>query len=179
MPVHCRFKTLIIQNENGRYRLSQEFANLNAPLLDQYLLVNPPPPYGLCFSKAEFRDQLKAQIDSDMPGVALLDPWNAVSHDDKQRDYLEGFDLIRSVFPPGDQGPAIGIIAHTRKPGQGEHKNGRALLTLLAGSYVLTSVPRTVCRKNCRVWAIFLCSFWFRFLVKVFSDFRATFNPAE
>ena len=144
LPVHCRFKTLIIQNENGRYRLSQEFANLDAPLLDQYLRITPPPTYGLCFGEAAFRDQLKAQIDSDMPGVVLLDPWNAVSHNDKQRDYLEGFDLIRSVFPPGDQGPAIGIVAHTRKPNHGEHRNGRALLTLLAGSYVLTSVPRTV-----------------------------------
>jgi len=39
-------------------------------------------------------------------------------------------------------GPSIGIVAHTRKPNQGDHGNGRALLTLLAGSYVLTSVPQ-------------------------------------
>jgi hypothetical protein len=78
------------------------------------------------------------------PATVLFDPWNAVTHDDKARDYLESFDMIRSVIPPGDQGPAIGIVPHTRKPQAGERANGRALLNLLAGSYVLSSVPRTV-----------------------------------
>jgi hypothetical protein len=57
---------------------------------------------------------------------------------------LETFDWIRSVIPGGDSGPAIVIVAHTRKPQLGEHSSGRALLNLLAGSYVLGSVPRSV-----------------------------------
>jgi len=40
--------------------------------------------------------------------------------------------------------PALGIVAHTRKPKTDERPSGRALLNLLAGSYVLGSVPRTV-----------------------------------
>ena len=40
--------------------------------------------------------------------------------------------------------PALGIVAHTRKPKTDERASGRALLNLLAGSYVLGSVPRTV-----------------------------------
>ena len=52
--------------------------------------------------------------------------------------------MIRQVVPAGDDGPAIGIVAHTRKPQSDERVNGRALLNLLAGSYVLGSVPRTV-----------------------------------
>jgi hypothetical protein len=44
----------------------------------------------------------------------------------------------------GDNAPALGIVAHTRKPKTNERASGRALLNLLAGSYVLGSVPRTV-----------------------------------
>ena len=142
--VHCKFKTLIVQNENGRYRLKLELAKLDDRALDDYMRITPPPAYGLCFSKAEFRDQLKEQIDSFQPDVIAIDPWNAVARDDKAKDYIESFDLIRSVVPAGDDAPAIGIAAHTRKPAQGERASGRTLLNLLAGSYVLTSVPRSV-----------------------------------
>jgi hypothetical protein len=142
--IHCNFKTLIVQNENGRYRLKLEFAELDETILDRYLRITPPPPYGLCFGKDQFRDQLKAFVDQFGPDIIILDPWNAVSRDDKARDYLESFDLIREVVPAGDLGPAIGIVAHTRKPQPGERANGRALLNLLAGSYILSSVPRTI-----------------------------------
>ncbi|MBV9107357.1 MAG: AAA family ATPase, partial [Verrucomicrobia bacterium] len=144
LSVHTKFKTLIIQNENGRFRLKQEFAELDDTILDQYVRVTPPPPYGLCFGNSEFRDQLKAYRDDFQPELVAIDPWNAVARDDKAKDYLESFDLIRSVFPASDDGPAIGIAPHTRKPQQGDRANGRALLNLLAGSYVLTSVPRSV-----------------------------------
>ena len=63
---------------------------------------------------------------------------------DRQKDYLATFELIRAVIPSGDLAPAIGIIAHTRKPLSGERASGRALLNLLAGSYVLGSMPRCV-----------------------------------
>jgi hypothetical protein len=144
-PVHCKFRTIIIQNENGRYRLQQEFADLDEALLDQWVRISPPPPYGLCFHKQEFRDQLKRIFDTFPPGVVILDPWNAISRDDKQKDYLEAFELVQETTPNGDQAPALGIIAHTRKPRPDERANkGRALLNLLSGSYVLGSIPRTV-----------------------------------
>jgi len=61
------------------------------------------------------------------------------------RDYREAFDIVRGVFEIGsEKGPALGILAHTRKPIAGERFNGRALLSLLAGSYVLGSIPRCV-----------------------------------
>lgn len=142
--VHVNFKTIIIQNENGRYRLKLEFAQLDEKVLDQYLKISPPPPFGLCFNKREFRDQLKKQIDLFQPGVIIIDPWNAVARDDKARDYGEAFDLVREVIPAGDAAPSIGVCAHTRKPLANERASGRALLNLLAGSYVLISVPRTV-----------------------------------
>jgi uncharacterized protein YoaH (UPF0181 family) len=78
------------------------------------------------------------------PDVIIIDPWNAATRDDRARDYLETFNAIRAIIPAGEYGPAIGIVAHTRKPLVGERASGRALLKLLAGSYVLGSIPRTV-----------------------------------
>jgi len=143
-PVHSKFRTLIVQNENGRFRLKQEFSELSCETLDQYVRVTPPPPYGLCFDRSDFRDRLSAVIDDFAPGVIIIDPWNAASRDEKARSMLETFESIRSIIPAGDDGPAIGIVAHTRKPQTGERSSGRALLNLLAGSYVLGSVPRSV-----------------------------------
>lgn len=40
--------------------------------------------------------------------------------------------------------PAIGIVAHTRKPNHNERANGRGLLQTLSGSHLLGSIPRTV-----------------------------------
>jgi len=143
-PAHIYFKTLIIQNENGRYRLKLEFSDIDCPELENSLLITPPPPLGLCFDRKDFREQLKAGVDSFQPHLCLIDPWNAAARDDRQKDYLQTFNDIRSVFPPGLDGPAIGIVAHTRKPYPNERANGRALLNLLAGSYVLGSIPRCV-----------------------------------
>jgi len=144
LKVHSKFKTLIIQNENGRFRLKQEFSELNSKLLDGYVRITPPPPCGLCFDRFEFRQQLSEALEVFDPGIVLIDPWNAVTRDDRQKDYLGTFELIRAVIPSGDLAPAIGIIAHTRKPLSGERASGRALLNLLAGSYVLGSMPRCV-----------------------------------
>src|SRR4029077_14910196 len=137
LKVHSKFKTLIIQNEN-------EFSELNSKLLDGYVRITPPPPCGLCFDRCEFRQQLSEALEVFDPGIVLIDPWNAVTRDDRQKDYLGTFELIRAVIPSGDLAPAIGIIAHTRKPLSGERASGRALLNLLAGSYVF-GIDAAVC----------------------------------
>lgn len=142
--VHTKFRTLIIQNENGLLRLQRELADINEPKLDDYLRISEPPPYGMCFRRQEFRDQLRRICEHFNPQLVGLDPWNAVAQDDKVKDYLETFEVVREVFPPGDKGPCLVIVAHTRKPQMGDRANGRALMNLLAGSYVLLSVPRTI-----------------------------------
>jgi hypothetical protein len=144
LTVHIQFKTLIIQNENGLFRLQREIEEIGEPLLEECLRVCPPPPYGMCFWKQEFRDQLKRAADYFGPQAVALDPWNAIARDERAKDYLESFEIIRQVFPQGESGPVLVICAHTRKPTIGERANGRALLNLLAGSYVLGSVPRVV-----------------------------------
>ena len=144
LKVHRSFRVMIIQTENGEFRLSKEFRELDCDTLDEYIRVCTPPPYGLCFQRDEFRAQLAAAIAEFKPDIVIYDPWNAAARDEKAREYLETFDALRSVLPLGDDAPALGIVAHTRKPKTDERAGGRALLNLLAGSYVLGSVPRTV-----------------------------------
>src|SRR5205085_7506447 len=92
----------------------------------------------------DFRAQLTEQIGDFAPDVIIYDPWNAAAREQDSREYLDTFDALRSVLPRGDNAPALGIVAHTRKPKTDERASGRALLNLLAGSYVLGSVPRCV-----------------------------------
>ena len=53
---------LIVQTENGEFRLAREFAELDCDALENFVRVCPPPPYGLCFRRDEFRAQLAAAI---------------------------------------------------------------------------------------------------------------------
>jgi len=144
LKVHRKLKVMIIQTENGELRLAREFGELNCEALENFVRVCPPPPYGMCFARTDFRAQLAVAIAEFKPDIVIFDPWNAVARDEKAREYLETFDDFRSVLPLGDDAPALGIVAHTRKPRQDERASGRALLNLLAGSYVLGSVPRSV-----------------------------------
>jgi hypothetical protein len=60
-------------------------------------------------------------------------------------DYSAAFDALRNMLPKGKEKPALGIVAHTKKPQANEKRTGGSgLMHLLAGSYVLTSVPRSV-----------------------------------
>jgi hypothetical protein len=144
LKVHRRFRTLIIQTENGRYRMSKELAELECGVFDDYLRISPPPPYGLLFGRADFRTQVSDAIAVFVPDLVGLDPWNAAAREQDSKEYLDTFAALKSVLPPDDDAPALGIVAHTRKPRADERASGRALLNLLAGSYVLGSVPRTV-----------------------------------
>ena len=144
LPVHRPFKTMIVQTENGQFRLSKEFSELDCDALEDFMRICPPPPCGLCFKREDFRKQLADAIAEFKPDVVGFDPWNSIAREQDSKEYLDTFDLLRSVLPPGDDAPAIGIVAHTRKPKSDERHSGRSLLNLLAGSYVLGSVPRTV-----------------------------------
>jgi hypothetical protein len=144
LTVHRQFRVMIVQTENGEFRLAREFAELDCDALEDFVRVCPPPPYGLCFGREGFKDQLAQGIADFAPDVVFYDPWNAAARKQDSEEYLETFDALRSVLPQGDAAPALGIVAHTRKPRHDERTSGRALLNLLAGSYTLGSVPRTV-----------------------------------
>ena len=144
LTVHRQFKTMIVQNENGEFRLSREFAQWDCEALENYVRISPPPPYGLCFKREDFRKQLADEIGEFKPDILVTDPWNAVAREQDSKEYLDTFDSLKFVLPSGNDAPALGIVAHTRKPKTDERASGRALLNLLAGSYVLGSVPRSV-----------------------------------
>jgi RecA-family ATPase len=134
LPVHYFFKTMIVQAENGRYRLMQEYQARGEILESENLIrVSEPPPYGLTLSNSEFLADVQDALAQFQPDVVILDPWNAAVKDDKQHDYSEAFDALRALLPKGDARPALGIVAHTRKPKADEKRTGgTGLMHLLA-----------------------------------------------
>jgi hypothetical protein len=144
LPVHHQFKTMILQAENGPVRLRNEYHEITAAGLDDFIRICPPPPFGFAFDMPAFADQLAEAVDDFRPDVFLVDPWNRLAVDDKGKDYREAYERLMSVLPTGDALPALGIVAHTRKPRTDERANGRALMNLIAGSYMLASIPRAI-----------------------------------
>ncbi|HWB61239.1 MAG TPA: AAA family ATPase [Chthoniobacteraceae bacterium] len=145
LKIHRPFKTMIVQTENGRYRLQKEFSALPCEQLDAWIRVSEPPPFGLTLTNAEFQHDIRAALEEFKPDCVILDSWNSAARDDKQRDYSETFDALRALLPKGPDKPALGIVAHTRKPQPAEKRTGgTGLMHILAGSHVLSSVPRSV-----------------------------------
>jgi hypothetical protein len=145
-PIHTPFKTMIIQNENGLTRLMREYSDWeNIDAAREMVRVSEPPPYGLSFTDEAFRKELLSEIQSFRPDVIVIDPWNAVAKDDNIREYTAAFDSILAALPAGEEKPAIGIVAHTRKPKPEEKRiGGHQMMNLLAGSYIISSKPRSV-----------------------------------
>jgi hypothetical protein len=146
LQVHRQFRTMIVQTENGRFRLKQEFDSIKlGSEIESYIRVSEPPPFGLTLTNPEFQEDIKAEMEAFRPECVVLDPWNAAARDDRQKDYTETFEALRRILPTGPDKPALGIIAHTRKPKTDEKRTGgTGLMHLLAGSYILTSVPRSI-----------------------------------
>src|SRR5262249_5861025 len=86
LKIHRQFKTAILQNENGRYRLKAEFSQLGEEGLDEWIRVSEIPPFGMAFGRPEFRGALAGWLDDFRPDVFAFDPWNSLAQDDKQRD---------------------------------------------------------------------------------------------
>jgi AAA domain len=144
LAVHRKLRIMIIQTENGLVRLRKEFLNLDFAEMDECVRISPPPPFGLCFKRSDFREQLAREIEQFNPDIVIIDPWISATPRDKAEDYLDTLALIRSVLPEGDDKPALGIVAHTRKPLPNERANGRALLHMIAGSFTIGAVARSV-----------------------------------
>jgi len=146
LTVHTKFKTMIIQSENGRYRLKDEYSSRGIiGQIDEYILVSEPPPFGISFAEERFKADLLRNIESFKPDVVLIDPWNNTVKDDTQREYKATFDLIVEALPKGNDKPAVGIVAHTRKPKSDEVRTGgKSMMNLIAGSHILVSTARSV-----------------------------------
>src|SRR5262249_41262494 len=99
---------------------------------------------GLRFEQPLFREQLAAEIQEFNPDIVVIDTWISATHRDKSEDYLDTLANVRSVLPTGEDAPALGIVAHTRKPQPNERANGRALLHMISGSFTIGAVARSV-----------------------------------
>lgn len=147
LNVHTRFRTLIIQIENGQWRLKNELAEaLPKSGLDDWIRITPPPARGLAFQEAAFRKCVAEVIADFKPALVIIDPWNRVAEGDKQGDYKEALESILDCLPadPSEK-PAVLIIHHMRKKGsEATRKQGRDLLHELAGSYQIGSAARCV-----------------------------------
>lgn len=144
MKTHRQFRTMVLQSENGLVRLKNEFGDLDCEALDNWVCVSAPPPDGFAFIEREFCSQLRAAIDAFKPDVFIVDTWSDCVQDSMEKDYKEGLARVRSCLPKGNDQPALGIVAHTRKPRLGEKSSGRGLLNLLSGSQVIGRSPRAV-----------------------------------
>jgi hypothetical protein len=146
--VHRRFKTLIIQAENGMVRLKNEFEALkkNHPEvdLDDWIFISEPPEGGLPFHRGDFRAAVRDAIGKYKPDLIVIDPWAQVAADDTAKDVVDKLAEIRSCFPAGDDCPGLVIVAHTKKPRAEEVRKGRGLIHQVSGSIALTNTARCV-----------------------------------
>ena len=142
--VHCQFRTLILQNENGLGRLHRDFAAMELPeALDDWLRISEPPVTGLNLANPHFRAELKAVMRDFAPHLVVIDPWNALARDAMEKDYQLAFDQLRECIKESPENPACLIVHHLRKPKSEDRHKGRSLGNLLAGSYTILSVPRS------------------------------------
>lgn len=149
LDVKSRFRTLIVQAENGPARLKEEFGEIGDPdgvNLDDYIRVTPSPDLGLPLHDEAFRDELREHIENLEPGVVVFDPWNRMVLDDRQKDYRAAIDWINACLPTDPvRKPAVIIVAHLRKQSAGDgKKRGRDLLPELSGSAMIGSAARSV-----------------------------------
>ena len=143
--IHKPFRTLILQCENGPFRLKQEFTEI-AGDLDEWIRITPPPTYGLAFAEPGFRQAVADIVADWKPALIVIDPWNRVAQGDKQTDYREALEGIFETLPEDPNlRPAILVVHHLRKKSSdSQHKRGRDLLHELAGSYQIGSAARCV-----------------------------------
>jgi hypothetical protein len=55
LTVHRQFRTMIVQTENGRYRLRLEFSKLDCDEIENWIRISEQPPFGLTLSNKEFQ----------------------------------------------------------------------------------------------------------------------------
>lgn len=146
--VHRKFRTLIIQAENGTRRLKRivEAWKANHPKveIDEWVRISSPPEGGIPFHRADFREAVRQAIADFEPDLVVCDPWSQVASEDAAKEVVDKLGEIRSCFPGGDACPGLLIVAHTKKPRPEDVRKGRGLTYLVAGSVALPNTARCV-----------------------------------
>ncbi|HOB97679.1 MAG TPA: AAA family ATPase [Verrucomicrobiota bacterium] len=145
LEVHCQFRTMWLQGENGRTRLHRDFQQLaDITDLDDWLRISDRPPLGLALQNPNFRCEMKAEIKDFAPHLLIMDPWNSCVRDAMEKDFQEALSRLREILAESPEETAPLIVHHLRKPKSEDRHKGRNLANLLSGSYVLISVARSV-----------------------------------
>lgn len=145
LPIHGRFRVLILQNENGLARLHKDFAGVaDVETLDAWVRVSGPPKLGFQLANPAFRAEAAAMMAEFAPHLVICDPLNALLRDSQERDVNECFGFMREILSASPENPACLLIHHLRKPKSDDRHKGRGLSNLLAGSYTIFSVARSV-----------------------------------
>lgn len=146
--VHRKFRTMIIQAENGTRRLKRVIEEIkrNHPKTDieDYIFLSSPPEGGIPFHRAEFREAVREAIAQFKPDLIVIDPWSQVAAEDAAKEVVDKLAEIRSCFPAGDTCPGLLIVAHTKKPRPEDVRKGRGLTYLVSGSVALPNTARCV-----------------------------------
>lgn len=146
--VHRKFRTLIIQAENGITRLKREVEEMQRlhPELDieNHIFISEPPEGGIPFHQHSFRADVRRAVIEHKPDLVVIDPWSQVAAEDGAKEVVEKISEIRSCFPAGDACPGLLIVAHTNKPRKDVVRKGRGLVNLVSGSIALVNTARAV-----------------------------------
>ena len=148
--IHRRFKTLIVQAENGTGRLKGEVTAMiqNHPKyaeeIGDSVFFTDPPEGGLPFHHPDFRSAIRRAIDEYEPDLVVIDPWSQVAAEDAAKEVVDKLNEIRSCFPAGEKCPGLLIIAHTKKPRPEDVRKGRGLTYMVSGSIALPNTARCV-----------------------------------
>jgi RecA-family ATPase len=142
LDVRARFKTAILQTENGPVRLKQEFDDIAEDGLEDYIRICLPPSYGLAIRDPSFCTSVRSQLKEFNPDVIGTDPFNSIAQDDRMGDYRDALNALRNFAAGFGKEVALVIIAHTRKPRGDERPRGRDLLHEFSGSHVLLTAAR-------------------------------------
>jgi 5S rRNA maturation endonuclease (ribonuclease M5) len=140
-----RFKTLIIQGENGLARLKDEYQLLDCALMDDWIRVSDVPAFGICVESQEFIAQLLAVILEFQPDLIVIDPFNHIVSDEKFKEFRETIRAIQDIVAQSETRAAVMFVHHLKKVGNNQKQpTGQALLDYLAGSYSFGAAMRTV-----------------------------------
>jgi hypothetical protein len=148
--VRSKFRTLILQNENGLTRLHDDMLALEQSgivkiaELQEWLRVSVIPFGGRPLGNLDFQREVKAELGSFKPGLMGLDPFNEAVEDETLKEFSRGLAELRRMLHGVEPPPACMILHHFRKPKAEDARSGRSLAHLLSGSYKLRSAGRSL-----------------------------------
>ena len=146
LQVRARCKVMILQNENSLTRLHRDIEAMAELFdgLDEMVKISEVPDYGLALANPHFRGDMRKAVADFAPGLLIVDPWNACVRDDMAEAFSEGLAHLREILVAVPEKCGCLVIHHLRKPRETDNQRGRGLAHLLAGSYLLISVARSV-----------------------------------